>query len=148
MVDTNGKVLWNSLIRARKPVERSAQAVHHIGAWELLTAPEPSECGPSLKEALDGRMITAYNAEFDLLTVNNTLAQAGLTPVEAAGTGCIMELYARWHGERYWRDNTQYLYHKLEQAAAALGACVQKPRHRALSDALLALAVLKGLAGS
>ena len=60
-------------------------------------------------------------------------------------TDCIMDLYARWYGE--WNSYYgSYTWKALGGAGKALGVKPQKPAHRALSDAKMALGVLQALA--
>ena len=60
---------------------------------------------------------------------------------------CAMLTFAQWHGE--WNYSKRgYRWHKLDRAASRLGVEFPEPQHRAQSDALATVGVLKSLASS
>ena len=103
---------------------------------------------PTLREVLEGKLVTSYNVAFDsrLLEQSLTAAGIGLDRVEwPEWRGCIMELYAQWYGE--WREyQGSYTWQRLTNALDQCGLTVDAPAHRALGDAKAALAVLQHMA--
>ena len=104
-----------------------------------------------------GRAIAIYNAEYDLRIYNaeydlRLLDQSsgdgqGRAWRDRANTHCIMELYAMYRGE--WNDrHGSYTWQSLSDAALQCGLEWDGDPHQALSDARMALGVLRHMASS
>lgn len=129
VLDMQGRVLLDSLMKAPVPVESSARAVHGISDRELRTAPPARKVLDELAAVLVGRRVLAYNAPFD----RGVLTRAYTSEVQALPLwrewGCVMELQSWRMGERAADGRVKAL--RLESA-----------EHRALGDCRAALDVL------
>lgn len=99
-------------------------AIHGIRADDVADAPEFPAVWARLRERLDGRLILAHNAAFDLSVLRHTLTDYGLVwPV--CPYLCTVTL-----ARRAWPTLTA---HKLNHLADFLGIALE--HHRAGSDA-------------
>ena len=112
------------------------------GITEAIAAAPPfAEVYPRLAEVLTGRLVLAYNAEFDQRMLRQTCERYGL-PVIQAEWECVMELYAA--ARHRWSKRYGFVWCKLGEACGR-EAVVVDGRHEAEADAqatrLLVLAV-------
>jgi DNA polymerase III epsilon subunit-like protein len=167
ILDPTGRLLLESLVRPVGKVLDEARVVHGISDEELAAAPAFSDLWPRIYDVLSQvKYVITYNAAFDRerLAYSAQLADLALymgrgaarraklygpaarpaTPVVlAAEWECLMEQYARYHGERSRRG---FKYQALEKACRQLHVRHEQ-WHRARGDAHAALKVLKSLAG-
>lgn len=134
VVDTDGAVLLNSLVRPKSTIERGAQMVHGITPAMVADAPTFDLLWPKLNVLLADRLVVIYNANFDLDVIANSQSARGVVAGRACINGvCAMKLYALFHGE--WNDYRQsYRWQKLNRAIAQCGITLPD-LHRALADA-------------
>ena len=141
----DGTVLVDTYVKpARKAAWPEAQAVNGISPAMVATAPGWGQVWPGLAEALTGKLLVIYNADYDLRMLAQASAAAGVAHSEPwAGTGCAMLAGAVFVGD--WRDDRQsWRWQKLGALAQRLG--LPATPHRALGDTLGTLAILRELA--
>lgn len=145
IIENNGEVVLDSLIKPVNPVPENATAIHGISNEMLEDAPTWPDIWPVVKHALSGRWVGIYNAEFDVRLIKQTHEIAGLKwePLGAKAI-CIMEAFARFIGD--WSDYHQsYRRHKLENAGKHFDIKIPNS-HRAKDDTELARQVLMHVA--
>jgi DNA polymerase-3 subunit epsilon len=132
-VGLDGQTLFYALMKPTFPITSDARARHHIEDAELENAPALVDIWATLQQALAGKTILlAYNAPFDAGILNGTARRDGLTELSQQWI-CLMDMYATFCGA--WSETHQsYQWQPLNGG------------HRALGDALAALAVLKAIA--
>lgn len=143
IVDADGRTLLNTLVRPQGQVPWEAVRVHGLTNERLQHAPSWPQVWPQVQQALQGRLVAIYNAEYDVRLLQQTNARYRL-PFDLPDTRfvCIMELYAAYRGVR---QGDAFRRWSLEQAGQALGIPLPNS-HRALDDTLLAKAVLERIA--
>lgn len=100
-----GKVLLDSLVNPGCPVEPGARWVHGITDDQLAGAPALAEVWPRLLAVTRGRVVLAYNAQFDHDTVARHARRDGLDPAhlgDAANWSCLMNRRSSWLMRRRW----------------------------------------------
>ncbi len=145
VLNHDGEVLVDTLVRPTLPIPRAATAVHGITNQMTVEAPTWREAWPQVRAAVSGRTVAIYNAEFDVQMMRQS-HDAHRMPWSDSEVNavCIMQLYARFHGA--WSEHHRsYSYQKLEQAGRQLKIPLPN-KHRAKDDALLAQAVLIAMA--
>ena len=65
-----------------RPVNPEAQAVHGISDADLVGKPTFDQIAPELAEFLDGAMLVAHNANFDIGFLNAEFSRLGLPPID------------------------------------------------------------------
>ena len=152
-IDCSGTVLIDTLVKPKGTIEHGAVEVHGITNAQTDGAPTIAEIMPQIHEAFAGRTVTSYNLDFDTRMLRQSCAMRhkeawkGYEWLKASikQADCIMELYAQWYGD--WNSyHGSYTWKALGAACKALGVKPQKPAHRAISDAKMALGVLQALA--
>lgn len=137
VTDRRGRVLLDCLVDPRAEIEPEAQAVHGIGAADLVGAATYAELAERLWGVLRGRRVIIYNASFDTAVLRRevlrAVAELGPEPRDAeeryweplersARWECAMEWYAQWWGE--WDDyHCGYAWQRLGGGHRALGDC-------------------------
>jgi DNA polymerase-3 subunit epsilon len=147
VVDSQGQVLFSSLMRPRGVIEPGAMRVHNISPELVADAPGWVEIWPRLRAVLAGKRVGAYNSDFDLRLIKQSLQRAFLRwDLEDGSFFCIMKLYARFAGE--WDSRRGgYRWHTLD-AASRQAELPLLNTHRAVDDARLARALLQYMAGA
>ena len=129
VIDMQGNVLLNTLVKPRHKIDESSVAfqvngitnemVKNARSWEAV-------CG-DLMEILWGqeKIALAYNAQVDITMIERQSAAK-------LENECLMQLYSQWYGTSK--------RHKLCDAAAHFGITTTQT-HRAVDDCQMALAV-------
>jgi DNA polymerase III epsilon subunit-like protein len=143
IVDMQGNVLLQTLVRPTVPVGTEARAIHGITDEVLAQAPSFSHLHDTIAVLLENRSVLAYHADFDRRLLAQTCAKYGLPPLAVAAWDCVMERYAHFWGER--SAPGQHKPQSLSHACAQQGIHVHR-HHEAVTDCLLTLALIKAMA--
>ncbi|ENL4046415.1 3'-5' exonuclease [Serratia marcescens] len=148
VIDATGKTLLNTLVRPSKPIPAEATAIHGITDEMVKDAPAWPEVSPQLCSLISGKTIAIYNAEYDLRLLEQTDRIWKVTPKISVTPQivCAMHEYAEFYGQK--SDRGGYKWQKLTAAAEQQGVIIEGTPHRALSDCLTTLGIIKAMAGS
>ena len=138
IVDSNGKVIFDSLIKPTKPIPLSATAINHISNEMVKHSPTIAETWQEIRKLLINHPIGMYNAEFDIRMILQSLKLNNLPDNTKLNAFDIMKVYTDFMG-----NNRRY---RLEQAGRNLGIMIPNS-HRAVDDTLLTRAVFHSIAG-
>jgi DNA polymerase-3 subunit epsilon len=145
IIDSDGSLLYESLIKPGKPIPAGATRVHGISDAKVAWSPSWKQLWPEVAAVLDGRVAGFYNAEFDLRMIRQSCGLEGIHwdyPLE--DDFCVMELFARYYGAPGRRPG-EYKWQKLAFAGSYFK--IPEPNsHRAKDDALLTKLVLEKMA--
>jgi len=142
LVDRDGAVLLDTLIRPARPIPWGASNVHGLFATDVAGAPTWSEIHALLMPLLANRKVIVFNAEYDRRLVHQCCAQDGLG-IPACEWECAMLAHAKFAGEPgQW--GKRFRWHKLDAAAQGFG--IEMGGHRALGDAEAARQVVLAMA--
>jgi DNA polymerase-3 subunit epsilon len=142
IVDINGNVLFDKLLRPKCKIEEGAMAVHGITEAMVAGARTFAEEWREIQEALAGRVLIAYNVGFDRERLEHTAKVHGV-PLPALEWRCLMMKYAA-----FWGAPSRYgdaAWQKLGDACAQQGVIFEQA-HRSLGDALATAALIRRLA--
>ena len=98
VVDTNGEMLFNSLINPERPIPEESSKVHGITDEMVRDAPTMCQVWPEIEAVLKDRAIGIYNAEFDMRLLKQSVLMAGLPGSIGEPGFCVMKLFAAWYG--------------------------------------------------
>ena len=144
LIDHDGSVLLDSLVKPTRRIPWDATKVHHISDAMVADAPTWAELWPQVQALLNGRRVGIYNAEFDLRMIAQSHGAYKVADTAAGSNAfCIMKLYAEFFGERGGYGN--FKWQSLDKAARQCGIGLPNS-HRAGADALLARTVLEAMA--
>ncbi|HDG4082628.1 TPA: 3'-5' exonuclease [Staphylococcus aureus] len=148
IIDASGKALLNTLVRPSKPIPAEATAIHGINDEMVKDAPTWPEIGPQMCRLISGKAMAIYNADYDIRLLEQTDRIWNVTPKldSYPQTVCIMQEYAEFYGQHSERGG--YKRQKLTAAAEQQGVKIEGTPHRALSDCLTTLGVIKAMAAS
>lgn len=145
IVDDDGSILLDSLVKPSKPIPADASRIHGITDAHVQSARAWPVVWPEVRSILFGRVVVIYNQEFDLRMMMQSHARYRLPWKERFNTFDLLKLYAEYNGDWDARRRS-YRYHSLASAGIQCG--IQLPNaHRAAADTLLARAVLHHIAG-
>jgi DNA polymerase-3 subunit epsilon len=114
---------YASLVNPERPLSARSFAINGIGADLLAVAPTFGAIAATVRAALEGAVIVAHNAPFDLEFLHAELRLAGLPPLAAPAIDTL-ELARRLFARRP--------SHSLAALATSLGLAA--PSHRAMDD--------------
>jgi DNA polymerase III epsilon subunit-like protein len=139
ILDDDGLVLLDTLVRPRRPIPSDAIRIHGIRNEMVEDAPSWLQVWPEVEAILQGRPVGIYNADFDLRMLKQSHRWNGLAwrPPEMQPF-CIMRLYSDFRGTSRFQT--------LEDAGRQLGIPLPNA-HRARADTELARAILLRMAG-
>lgn len=145
IVDHDGSVRLNSLVRPSRPIPADVTRVHGITNLMVQNAPSWKEIWPEALAILSGRKVGIYNAEFDLKMMQQSSRVNRVTMDQTSWERfCLMRLYANFFGQVGYRG--EYRWQRLEDAGRQCQISLQNT-HRALDDTVLAKAILEHMAG-
>jgi DNA polymerase III subunit epsilon len=134
----SGDVLFNSLLHpSTLDIYETSRAreVSGISTMDLLQAPPLWKLWPDVLDILQAKPVTAFNADFDIRMIRNSLIKwdsgIGVPALEAT---CLMKIITAYHNLDYWVS--------LEEAAKYFGI-VNTNSHRALADVLTTVEIVR-----
>lgn len=147
IVETDGTVLFESLVKPWGMVSPKARSLHGLSDEMLVSARRWITVWPEVEPFLAGRTVCIYNADFDLRMLQQTHSRYKMPWRMPQGSSffCVMKLYAQFYGE-YNPKTRGYRWQSLENA----GRQCQLPlpnAHRTIADSLLTRALLLYMAG-
>jgi DNA polymerase-3 subunit epsilon len=145
ILDSGGKPLMDQLVRPKRHISHDASRLHGITDAHVAGAPTWPELFPQVQELLAGKLVAAYNADFDrrMLLQTNINYRLGHSLHEVEWF-CIMKAYAKFYGE--WDAlRRSYRWQSLQQAGEQCGIPLPNS-HRARADTLLAKAIFEHMA--
>jgi len=145
VVDWDGSILFETLVRPSQPIPAEAMRVHGITDEMVKPARPWPIVWQQLRPLLLGRVVAIYNAEFDLRMMQQSMEQYRMPWREQFNALDVMRLYSDYRGE--WdpmrRANRRF---RLAQAGEAFN--IKLPNaHRGAADSLLTRALLHAMAG-
>ncbi|MFG2463745.1 3'-5' exonuclease [Streptomyces sp. NPDC048523] len=100
-----GKKLMDTLVKPTEPISDGARWVHGI-TDEMVASARPFErILPRLRQVTKGKVICAYNADFDRGVVLGDVRRVGKKPMHLEPWDswyCLMEAYKDWLGASRW----------------------------------------------
>ncbi|MEN6481803.1 MAG: 3'-5' exonuclease [Anaerolineaceae bacterium] len=144
IIDFDGSVLFESLVRPSKAISPAASQVNHITNEMVKSASTWPALWPQVRSILFGRVIGMYNADFDLRMMQQSLTVYRLPWREKFNSFDILTIYSEYRG--VWDPIRGSLkWFRLEEAGRQLGITIPNA-HRAMQDTLLTRAVLHSIA--
>ncbi|HEY4693424.1 MAG TPA: 3'-5' exonuclease [Bellilinea sp.] len=145
VVDDNGAILIDQLVRPSQPIPAEVTRLHGITDEMVATAKSWPALWPTVRGILLGKTVGIYNAEFDVRIMRQSLERYRLTWRESLSTLDILSLFSEFRGE--WDPNRRALRRfRLEDAGQFFRIALPNS-HRAADDALLARALLRRIGG-
>lgn len=146
IIDCQGDVLVNTLVKPSRPIPAEATAIH--GITDEMVAGAPTWCFTLIHmvaPAIAGREVVIYNADYDVRLLNQSCTMNRL-PIPQLGikAHCAMLAYAEFYGQK--SDRGGYKWQKLTAAAEQQGVTSEGVAHRALADCLTTLSVIHAMA--
>lgn len=128
---------WCTLVDPERSMPETALRIHGISDAELRGAPRWADVHERLRRALDGAVLVAHNADFDVGFLEAEAERAGLPSPISGPVLCTLTLARRVYG-----------FHACSLRALARRAEVPQPlAHRALADTRTAMGVMRALVG-
>jgi DNA polymerase-3 subunit epsilon len=147
VLDHDGDVLFDSLVRPTRRIPADAIAIHGITDDMVREAPRWIDIWPEVEAILQRREVAIYNADFDVRLIRQSHSVHRVSSLRLPRDYfCIMQLYAQFYG--MWNPTRRsFQWQSLENAGRQCG--IQLPNtHRAKDDAALARAILLHIAQS
>lgn len=142
IINKNGDIVLDTLVRPTKPVPREAINIHGISNEMLADAPTFDDVYVTLSARLAGMPLVAYNMDFDWRLLSQTVMNYQLPMFRTGKRHCAMKQYAQYRGVKGSRG---YKWHKLGDAAKYEKITV-KDAHSALGDVIMTLELMKKMA--
>ncbi|CAD5988604.1 putative exonuclease CP81 (plasmid) [Planktothrix tepida] len=134
IIDLDGKTLLNTLVKPRILIPSEVIKIHGITNEMVADSPSFPEVYYTIVDVLKDKTVLIWNRQFDISILNYCRNIHKLPSFRLSDRSeCLMEIHAQWYGEwsTYWH---KYKWQPL---------CSE---HRALSDCLAALNVIKIMA--
>lgn len=145
VIDKNGNILINTLIKPKSLIPDSASAIHHITNEMVKDSPEFPDIWPNIQELIKNRPIGMYNAEFDVRLIKQSMEKYNKNIPQKNIAFDIMKIFSDFRGIVDPRRKAMRRF-KLEEAGRYFGIPMPNS-HRALDDTKLTRAVLHALIG-
>jgi DNA polymerase III subunit epsilon len=148
IIEHDGSVLIDTLIKPVGKIDPGAQRVHGISVDMVANAPRWGDEWAKIEAILEGRILGIYNADFDLRMMQQSHTRNWLQWRQPEGLEifCIMKLYAQFWGQ--WNSRRgNYRWQSLDNAGQQCDIALPNS-HRAKDDTLLTRAILEYMANS
>jgi DNA polymerase-3 subunit epsilon len=133
IVDAQGNILYDSLLRPHEAISEGAMKVHNITEAMVSGAPRLDEEWPEISKRIKGKKLIAWNAKFDSGRLAHAMKAHNIPAIDFEWY-CAMLEYTAHYGLRKWA--------RLTKACVTLGIDF-KQGHRALYDTLATLEVIE-----
>lgn len=120
-----GKVLIDTLVRPTCLIHPAAYKVHGISYEHLMYAPYIEDVAFNIYKILDGRVVAAFNSNFDKRLLEQTFNKQSLRLPNIKAWHCLMEMSSKLFGKKSLTDICRELK-------------IKGGEHTAVSDALAA----------
>jgi DNA polymerase III epsilon subunit-like protein len=145
ILDPEGQVLLNSLVRPSQPIPAGAERIHGISNEMVQKAPAWPILWQQIRPLLIGKTIVAYNSDYDHRLLQQSHARYKQPWRDSLKFFDLLKLYSQFRGE--WDANRRsWRYFSLDAAGKACGIPLPNA-HRATADTLLTRALLHFIAG-
>ncbi|MEN9532334.1 MAG: hypothetical protein RIQ83_1558 [Pseudomonadota bacterium] len=146
IIDQQGQVVLDTLVKPQKPIPADATATHGITNDMVASAPSWTEIHDEVCRIVGSKPLVIYNAYDNMRMMTQTAAQYGLEPVVAeAGVHCAMLTYAEFNGD--WNEyKGSYRWQRLTSAAQQRGVVIEGAANRGMADVKMTLGVIKAMA--
>ncbi|RLM12585.1 hypothetical protein BIY27_11535 [Gibbsiella quercinecans] len=148
IIDSTGKVLIDELVCPSKLIPAEATAIHGITNDDVRDARTWREICGEVDAIISGRTVVIYNVEYDVRLLMQTAQIAGVEYAFDDGHPifqCAMLAYAEFYGQCD-RKRDGYKWQKLTEAAKQQGIIIRGNSHRALTDCVTTLDLIKVMA--
>jgi DNA polymerase-3 subunit epsilon len=145
IVDLDGSILLETLVKPLFPIPASITAIHGITNQQVQNQRLFPEVWREIQQILSERLVGIFNADFDLRMISQSLHHHRVPSIARIDIFCIMKLYAQYRGI-YNPATRSYKWFSLENAGRDAHISLLNT-HRAIADALLARALLFHIAG-
>jgi DNA polymerase III subunit epsilon len=144
IIDDEGCILFDSLIRPSQKIPASSTRIHGITDEMVKTVRPWPLMWQEIRSVLSGRLVVIYNADFDLRLMQQSHTRYKMPWRESINAECAMKLYAKYRNN--WDPQRRsYRFISLEDARKQCSLTLPNA-HRATADALLARAVFRYMA--
>ncbi|CAD9227984.1 Exonuclease domain-containing protein [Burkholderia cenocepacia] len=141
VIDSQGEVLLDTLVKPTKPIPRAATAIHGITNEMVAEAPTYDQVHPKLIALLEQATCYVYNASYDMRLIRQTAELYGIQFDSSKHSfSCVMEDYADQFNDGYWAALIIAYHHAI---SVTKSGPIQLKAHRALADCLMTLEVIK-----
>jgi DNA polymerase III epsilon subunit-like protein len=147
VIDKTGKALLSTLVKPETHIiESKAKAIHKIGDEQIKDAPTFKDVYAQYKEAIDGKIVVAYNAPFETTINAHTCDIYDLESPTITGWEDPMLVYAAYRG-KWSAYHKSFSWQKLTVACEQMGISVDGPAHDALVDVEMTRQLIYAMAG-
>lgn len=149
IIDADGKTLLDTLVKPKRAIPADATKIHGITNDMVKGARDWLNTNEQVWQLLHGRDVITYHADYDFRLIKQSeqaCEPLALSDWHTISRACAMKAYGEHVGQ--WSDKYgEWQSHKLIKAATAAGygLPVGMTPHRALSDCLMTLAVVRYL---
>lgn len=145
IIDKNGSILLNDLIKPLKSIPLSASNIHHITNDDVINCPAWSDIYQRYRDVVKNKTVIIYNKKFDNRLLRQTCGKYGLATPRIKSV-CLMELYSLY--KSVVNNNTGgYKWFKLSDAISENAIIATDGFHRALCDVVASRKLLYFIAG-
>lgn len=160
IINKNGDILLDQLIKPQQPIPPDATRIHGITNQMIKDAPTVLELESQLVTALKGKTVIIYNADYDARLLRQSFLAREATPenvpyklpedhvfhYRSFKPECAMEAFAAFYGD--WNDyKGSYTWKRLTVAAKYFQLDTHGA-HGAITDCLMTLGVVRGMAAT
>lgn len=144
VIDSQGNVLLDTLVKPTRPIPADARRVHGILNEDVENAPSWGDIAPHVHSLLSGRNVIVYNANYDYRLLEQSAVAVKMAGWKVAGKWvCAMLAYAEFWGESGYYGG--YRWVQLAKACWQQGIPVNNA-HNALADCLMTLEIVRKIA--
>ncbi|MGL4375160.1 MAG: 3'-5' exonuclease [Microcoleaceae cyanobacterium] len=123
IINLDGKILLNTLIKPSIPISSEASTIHGITDDMVENAPSFDEIYPQISDILKGKKLITYNVDFHVTIFIEMCKKHGLNHQKLSKKEyCLMLIYARFYG--VWSEKYGYISQALSHGVrSALQDC-------------------------
>lgn len=134
VMDYDGVLLFDELVRPTCPISEGAAATHHITETMLVDKGTLKEVWSHVQRCFLGRFAVGYNVDFDLRMLHQTAAEQGVerNALNTLGIFDMMQVFALFASEEKQYGHPKWF--RLGRACESMGLLPDGNLHRSRAD--------------
>lgn len=140
----NGQPLLNTLVKPGCKIHPDAFRVHGLSWDKVKHAPTFPQVMETFRRCVTGRIVIAYNLQFDRRIIRQTVEKYHLSPPGAAGYECAMLQFGRFWGTLK-KNSKEFKWHSLNDACEFM-EIERDAAHASLVDCQATLQLMQAMA--
>ena len=144
IINTDGDVLMDQMVKPRKRISKESIAIHGITPEMVADSPSFVQVAPTFARIIKAHDVVAYNVSYESDVLHRECRRHAIDEIQPLSWSCAMRHYASFYGQ--WNPRRRnFVWQNLRKASQQQMLEV-KDAHNAVGDCRMTLALIHKMA--